>query len=78
MEVKVLGSGCSSCEKLYRTVLDVVRETGVEATVSKVTDLKEILGYGIMATPGVVIDGVVKASGRVPSRQEIVRWLQER
>lgn len=78
MEIKVLGAGCSSCEKLYRTVLEVVRETGVEATVSKVTDLKEILSYGIMATPGVVIDGTVKVSGRVPSRQEIAGWLQGR
>lgn len=76
MKIEVLGSGCSTCDKLYKMVFEVVSETGIDATVTKVTDLKQILGYGVMASPGLVIDGKVMSSGRMPSKPEITRWLQ--
>ncbi len=77
MEVKILGStGCGTCDRLHRIVKDVVRETGVQASVDKVTDVKEILRHGVMTAPALVVDGEVKAAGRVPSKQEITDWLR--
>lgn len=71
MEVKVLGSGCANCVKLEKTVRAAVVELGLAATVTKVTDLKEIMAYGVMATPALVVDGRVKISGRVPGKDEV-------
>ncbi len=77
LEVKILGStGCSTCDRLHRIVKDVVKETGVQASVDKVTDVKEILRHGVMTAPALVVDGEVKAAGRVPSKQEITDWLR--
>lgn len=76
-EIKVLGPGCPKCKALEEEVRRAVAELGLEAKVEKVTDVSEIIGYGVMLTPGLVVDGRVKASGRVPSREEIKRWLTE-
>ncbi len=76
MEIEVLGIGCAKCKKLEENVRNAVAELGIEATVTKVEDIAKIMEHGVMNTPGVVIDGVVKSEGRVPSEQEIKNWLQ--
>lgn len=75
MEIKVLGSCCGNCTKLEALVREVVSEKGLAATVQKVADYKEIVGYGVMRTPGLVVDGKVVSHGRVPSKDEIAGWL---
>ncbi len=77
MEIKILGSGCKKCKELYETVQSVVKEEGTEAVLEKVEDIKDIVGYGVMLTPGLVIDGKVKVSGRVPKKDEIKKWIEE-
>ena len=75
MEIKILGTGCPNCRRLEAIVKDVVRESGVSADVREVTDIAEIMGYGVMHTPGLVIDGEVKSVGRIPPKQEIAAWI---
>jgi small redox-active disulfide protein 2 len=75
MIIKVLGSGCSSCKKLEANTRKAVEELGIEATVVKVEDFKEILGYGVMKTPALVVDEKVKAMGRIPTVEEIKKYL---
>jgi small redox-active disulfide protein 2 len=74
-KVLVLGTGCPKCKKLYEGALQVVSESGIEAEVSKVEDINAILGYGVMMTPALVVDGEVKAVGRVPRPDEIKSML---
>lgn len=78
MEIKVLGSGCAKCSNTKKLIADVARELGIEVTVVPVTDLMKIAEYDVMSTPGVVIDGVVVSSGRVPKRSDVKAWLEER
>jgi len=75
--IKVLGPGCKKCGKAEKVVKEAVAESGVAATVEKVTDTMEIAGYGVMGTPAVVIDGKVKSVGKVPKKAEILGWLAE-
>ena len=77
MQVKVLGPGCATCRRLYDEAEKAVAASGVSATLEKVEDVEAFLGYGIMMTPAIVIDEQVKASGRVPSADEIALWLRE-
>lgn len=71
MEIKILGTGCPKCKALEKTARDAVEELGVEAQISKVDDIVKILGYGIMHTPGLVINEKVVLSGRLPSVKEV-------
>ena len=71
MEIKILGTGCSKCEKLEKNVETALHEMNIKATVSKVEDLLELVSYGVMSTPGLVIDDEVKSVGRVLSVNEI-------
>jgi small redox-active disulfide protein 2 len=71
MEVKVLGAGCANCKRLEDRVREVLSELGLEATVAKVTAFDEIMAYDIVSTPGLVINGKVVSSGRVPGKAEI-------
>ncbi len=75
MEIKVLGSNCSKCAKLYDLVNEVVGEKNLDASVTKVDDFKEILGFGVMKTPALVIDGKVMFSGSVPNKKKIEGYL---
>jgi len=75
MKIQVLGAGCAKCKELEKLIKAVVAETGVAATVEKVTDFKEIAAMGVFATPAVVIDGVVKSVGGIPPKAEIASWL---
>lgn len=76
MEIKVLGPGCASCNKLEKIVEEAVKELGMNDPVQKVSDIQEMLSYGVMSTPALVLDGKVKFSGRVPSKDEIKKFLQ--
>jgi small redox-active disulfide protein 2 len=75
MIIKVLGSGCANCHKLEENVKKALAEKGLEAEVVKVTDFKEILKYGVMKTPALVLDEKLKVSGRVAEVKEILNWL---
>ncbi|WP_291634394.1 thioredoxin family protein [Clostridium sp.] len=75
MIIKVLGSGCANCKKLEENTRKAVEELGVEATIEKVTDFKKIMAYGVMKTPALVVDEKVKIMGRVPSADEIKKYL---
>ena len=73
--IKVLGTGCANCKNTISLVEMVARERGVEIQLEKVEDLQAIMSYGVMSTPGVVIDGQVVHAGGVPSRQKVEGWL---
>lgn len=77
MEIKVLGPGCRNCKALEQETLNALAELDMVANVEKVTDLNQIVEYGVFTTPGLVINGHVKVSGRVPRRDEIKAWLKE-
>jgi small redox-active disulfide protein 2 len=74
-QIKVLGSGCRNCEVTAKTIAEVAAATGVEIALEKVTDLARIMSYGVMSTPGVVIDGQVVHAGGVPDRKTVEGWL---
>ena len=76
MEIKVLGTGCPNCKKTKAVVAAAVSELGVDAQVVEVTELADIMAYGVMATPALVIDGVVVGSGGVPTKQQVVQLLR--
>ncbi|MVX66321.1 thioredoxin family protein [Clostridium chromiireducens] len=75
MIIKILGTGCSNCKRLEENAKKAVEELGLDATIEKVTDIKDIMKYGIMKTPGLVVDEKVKVSGRVPTSEEIKKYL---
>lgn len=75
IQVKILGTGCANCKTTQKLVEDVVAARGLQATVEKVEDIPAIMGYGVMSTPGVVIDGRVVHAGGVPSRAQVEQWL---
>jgi small redox-active disulfide protein 2 len=76
-KIEVLGPGCSNCVKLAENAREAVAMAGVEADVVKVTDYRQIAAYGVMSTPGLVIDGKVVSTGRIPSAGDIALWLSE-
>ena len=75
MEVKVLGPGCAKCKTTYNVVEKVIKENNLNATLTKVDDIMEMISYNILSTPAVVVDGEVKIKGRVPSESEIKELL---
>ena len=75
MEIKVLGPGCAKCSKTEKLVQEVIKETGVEATVEKVTDMMQIASYGVFGTPSVIIDNEVKCTGKVPKKADVLAWI---
>ena len=77
MEIKVLGPGCAKCNKTEKLIQEVIKETGVTATVEKVTDMMAIASYGVFSTPSVIIDNDLKCSGKVPKKKEIETWLNK-
>lgn len=77
MEIKVLGTGCPKCQRLEKMVIEAVKEEGVDATVTKEEDITKIMEYGILHTPGLVIDGKVVLSGRLPGSKELAELLKK-
>ena len=75
MDIKVLGTGCANCKNTIALIEQIARAKGVNVSLSKVQELREIMGYGVMSTPGVVIEGKVVHAGGVPSRDKIEQWL---
>jgi len=76
MEIKIFGPGCARCHELEKRVRHAVDELGVAAEIEKISDLKDMAASGIMNTPGLAIDGRVKSSGRIPSLDEIKKWIR--
>ncbi|MBM4308876.1 MAG: thioredoxin family protein [Deltaproteobacteria bacterium] len=76
-KIKILGMGCTRCNQLADRTREAVKELGVEAEVIKVQDIKTITNYGVLVTPALVVDGVVKIAGKVPKSEEIKKWLEE-
>jgi len=77
VSVKILGTGCKKCQTLEAKVRELVTANNIDAVVEKVTDLQEIVGYGIMMTPGLVINEKVKSYGIIPKDEQIINWLKE-
>jgi len=77
MEIKILGPGCPRCGEVEKRVINALAELKVAADVEKVTDIKTMMSYGILATPGLVINGKVKCAGRIPRLEEIKAWIGE-
>jgi small redox-active disulfide protein 2 len=74
-KVTVYGPGCMKCKKAEELVRQVIAESGAQATVEKVSDMQAIVAAGVMSTPAVAVDGVVKLSGRVPTVDELRQWI---
>jgi small redox-active disulfide protein 2 len=75
MDIKILGTGCAKCKSLEKLTREVVEKNGIDATIVKVEDIMEIMKYGLLSTPGLVVDGRVVVKGRVPSSDEIKQLL---
>ena len=77
LTIKVLGPGCNNCKNLEARVRSAVEKLGADAQIEKITAFPEILEYGILATPGLVVNGKVVCVGRVPAEAEVASWLME-
>ncbi|MDE2119485.1 MAG: TM0996/MTH895 family glutaredoxin-like protein [Betaproteobacteria bacterium] len=75
IEVKILGTGCPNCRSTQKLVESVLAARGLQANIEKVEDIASIMKYGVMSTPGVVVDGKVVHAGGVPSRAQVEQWL---
>jgi small redox-active disulfide protein 2 len=77
MTIKILGTGCKKCLTLENRVRELVKQNDVDAVVEKVADIKEMMNYGIMMTPALVINEKVKSFGVIPKDEQIISWLKE-
>ena len=77
ISVKILGTSCKKCQTLEAKVRDLVTRNGIDAVVEKVTDIQEMVNYGIMMTPGLIINEKVKSYGVIPKDDQIITWLKE-
>ncbi len=75
MEIEVYGTGCANCQNVEKNVKEAVKELGMDIDIKHVQDMDKILEAGIIATPGLAIDGEVKSMGRIPSVEEIKKWI---
>ena len=75
LQIKILGTGCPNCNKLEQEIKKAAENQGIEAEYEKVTDFQKIMDYDVLSTPGLVIDGKVVSSGRIPSRNELISFL---
>ena len=76
LNIKVLGPGCANCRKLEEIAREAVASLGVAAEIDKVTDMQQIIDYGVLKTPGLVINGKLVSSGRIPTLQSVVDWIR--
>jgi small redox-active disulfide protein 2 len=77
LNIKILGSGCTNCKNLEKLCNEVIAENNFDAEIEKVTDYKEIMKYGIMSTPGLVLNGRVILSGKLPTKSSLLHWLAD-
>lgn len=77
MKIKILGVGCPRCKKLEAQVSDILTKNNIEAEIEKITEIDEMMEYGIMATPGLVINEKLKSSGITPKDEQILNWIKE-
>lgn len=77
LTIKVLGPGCTNCNKVEEITKTAVSTMGIETKIEKITDTNEIVEYGVLSTPGLVINGKVVCSGRIPSQVEVTTWLAD-
>lgn len=77
LEIKILGPGCANCDRLEREMIEAVSELDVPARIDHIRDISEIGSYGVMGSPALIINGKVKAVGRVPMKSELRKWLME-
>ena len=77
ISVKILGPGCSKCRTLEAKVRDVVTKNNIEADISKIEDINDMMSYGIMMTPALVVNEKVKSYGIIPKDDQILKWLKE-
>ena len=77
ISVKILGTGCKKCQTLETKVRDLVATNNIDAAVEKVTDIQEMVRYGIMITPGLIINEKVKSFGIIPKDDQLISWLKE-
>lgn len=75
LNIKVLGPGCANCINLEKLCKEVTTENNIEAAIEKITDYKDIMSYGIMSTPGLVINGKLVLSGKLPTKSTLTHWL---
>ena len=73
--IKVLGTGCSSCKNTMQLIQEVAQSKGIDVEIEKIEELREIMAFGVMSTPAVVIEGKVIHSGGIPSRSQVEEWL---
>lgn len=73
--VKVLGTGCANCKRTLALIEEVAKANNVDVELEKIEDIAAIMGYGVMSTPGVVVDGMVVHAGGVPDRKKVEGWL---
>jgi len=78
MEIKVLGGGCNNCKNLLKNAEDAVKELEIEANILYITDMIEITNSGLLRTPGLIIDGQIMSSGRVPNKNEIKEMISNK
>lgn len=76
MKIEILGMGCANCNKLYQNALEAAKMSGKEIEVTKVEDIQRIMTYGVLSTPALVVDGVVKIAGKVPKADQIMEWIK--
>lgn len=77
LDIKVLGPGCANCIKLETLVKEVIAENHLPANVEKITDRNKFMDYGVMLTPGLVVNGKVLAMGKIPTKSTLVHWLED-
>jgi small redox-active disulfide protein 2 len=76
-EIKILGSGCRNCETAFNIIQAAAQQAGVEVKLEKITDMAEIMSYGVMSTPGVVVDGKLVHAGGLPAPDDVRQWVAE-
>ncbi|HHB91892.1 MAG TPA: thioredoxin family protein [Thioploca sp.] len=76
IEVKVLGTGCANCKTTQKLIENVTNENGIKINLEKVEDMAEIMSYGIMSTPGVIVDGKIAHAGGIPDKKTILSWFK--
>lgn len=76
MEITIVGTGCAKCRKLEEIVREVVNEMGIDASIGKMDDIRQIAQSGILMTPGLIIDGTVKVAGKLPSKEEVEKIIK--